>query len=66
MVSACPAVIQPVDRETRRCLLGYGPHCSEEVGGNVGIYKILEKGVCAVKLTFWQRVTAGHQEQMPT
>ena len=39
-------------------------NCSKEVGERSGFYMILVKGVRAVKHTFWQRLTASHEEQM--
>ena len=34
-------------------------------GGRSVLYMILVKGVHAVKHTFWQRLVASHEEQMP-
>ena len=39
-------------------------NCSKEIRGRSVLYMILVKGVRAVKLTFWQKLAAGHEEHM--
>ena len=40
-------------------------NCSREVGGRSMLYMTLVKEGRAVKHTFWQRLAASHEEQMP-